>query len=184
MKIGNIITGKKLIVFLPLIALIALLLLIAIPLFSFGYVDIILHGPKIVMSLPSPDGRYEAYVEEHPSIDPPNQALFVEQSNKSYFMHIADLSEDIDSIKEILWSPDSEIVIFLSRHYLTATRVKDWRTVKIYLGKEWKRSRPQRNHTTFSSGGVLHSIEAVKFPDRGSFSYRLKGSNNFQTVSI
>jgi len=176
--------GKKLLVILPLITLAVLLLLIAVSLFSFGYVEAILHGPKIVMSLSASNGNFEAYVEELPSIDPPNQSLFVENSNKRNFMHIADLSEDVDSIKEIQWSPDSEIVIFHSHHYLTATRVKDWRTVRIYLGKEWRRSRPQRHHTTFSSGGVQQTVETIKFSKSGSFSYRLKGSNNFPTVSI
>jgi len=184
MNTGNTSLGWKLLAFLPLIALTALILLIAIPLFTLGYVDAILHGPKIVMSLPSPDGKYEAYVEESPSMDPPNQSLFVERSNKVHFMHIADLAEDVDSIKEILWSPDSEIVVFLSRHYLTATRVGDWRTVRLYLGKEWRRSRPQRHHSTFSSGGVRQRVEAVEFPEPGTFAYRLEGEENFRKIRI
>jgi len=86
--------GIRILVLLPLIALCILLMLIAVPLFAFGYVDAILHGPKIVLSVPSPDGNYEAYVEEAPSIDPPNQSLFVERSDKLHFMHIAKLAGD------------------------------------------------------------------------------------------
>ncbi len=184
MNTKNTTFGRKLLVILPLIALTVLIFLIAVPLFSFGYIDAILYGPECVISLSLPDGRYEAYVEESPSIDPPNQSLFVERSDKNNFIHISDLSEDIDSIKKIQWSPDSEIVLFLSHHYLTATRVKDWRTVRIYLGKEWRRSQPQRHHTTFNSGGIRQCVETIKFPKSGGFSYQLKGSNNFQTVSI
>ena len=176
--------GIRLLVLLPLIALCILLMLIAVPLFAFGYVDAILHGPKIVLSVPSPDGNYEAYVEEAPSIDPPNQSLFVERSDKLHFMHIAKLAGDIDSIKQILWSPDSQIVVFHSRHYLTATRVSDWRTVRIYLGKEWRRSQPRRHHTTFTSGGVSREVEAIEFPEAGGFAYRLVGDDKLYTVVI
>ena len=173
-----------LLVFLPLIALCILLVLIAVPLFAFGYVDTILHGPQVVLSVPSPDGNYEAYVEEAPSIDPPNQALFVERSNKLYFLHIADLAEDIDSIKQIVWAPDSQIVVFHSWHYLTATRVSDWQTVRIYLGKEWRRSQPRRNHITFTSGGVNKKVKTIEFPQAGGFAYHLVGDNKLYTVDI
>lgn len=176
--------GTQLLVFLPLIVLLALILLIAVPLFAFGHVDAMIHGPKIVMSLASPDGKHEAYVEEGPSIDPPNQTLFVERSEKSHFMHIADLAEDIDAIQEIAWSPDSQIVIFHSRHCLTATRVADWLTVRIYLGKEWRRTRPQRYPTTFSAGGARQEVKAIAFPESGGFKYRIKGEEKFRKVRL
>ena len=176
--------GIRLLVFLPLIALCILLVLIAVPLFAFGYVDVILHGPKVVLSVPSPDGNYEAYVEEAPSIDPPNQSLFVERSNKLYFMLIADLAEDIDSIEQIVWSPDSQFVVFHSHHYLTATRVSDWQTVRIYLGKEWRKSQPRRHHMTFTSGGVSRQVKAIEFPQAGSFAYQLIGDDKLYTVDI
>ena len=168
---------------LPLIALCSLVVLIAAPLFSFGYIKAMLHGPKIVLSVPSPNGNYEAYVEEGPSIDPPNQSLFVEHRDKIRFMHIADLAEDVDSIRQIVWSPDSEIVIFHSRDYLTATRVSDWRTVRIYLGKEWRRSKPDR-HSTFTSGGGNRQVEAIVFPKAGSFAYRLDGDDRLYRVRM
>lgn len=176
--------GMRLLVLLPLIALCILIVLIAVPLFAFGYVDAILHGPKIVLSVPSPDGNYEAYVEEAPSIDPPNQSLFVERSNRLYFMHIADLAEDIDSIKQILWSPDSRIVVFHSQYYLTAARVSDWQTVRIYLGKEWRRSQPRHHHTTFTSGGVSKEVKTIEFPQASSFAYQLVGNDKLYTVDI
>jgi len=176
--------GIRLLVLLSLIALCILIVLVAVPLVAFGYVDIILHGPKIVLSVPSPDGNYEAYVEEAPSIDPPNQSLFVQRSNKVYFMLIADLAEDIDSIEQIVWSPDSQIVVFRSRHYLTATRVTDYQTVRIYLGKEWRRSQPRHQHSTFTSGGVSKEVKAIEFPQAGGFTYQLVGDDKLYTVDI
>jgi len=175
---------RKLLVLLPLISLCIVIILIAVPLFGFGYIDAMLHGPKIVLSVPSPDGNYEAYVEEGPSIDPPNQSLFIERRDKINFMNIADLAEDVDSIKQILWSPNSKIVIFHSWCYLTATRVSDWQTVRIYLGKEWRRSKPQRHHITFTSGGVIKRIKSIGFPEAGSFTYRLEGDERMYRVRM
>jgi hypothetical protein len=172
---------RKLLVWLPLVAFCGLVAVIVLSLFAFGYVDAMLHGPKIVLSVPSPDG---AYVEEGPSIDPPNQSLWVERGDKIHFMPIAGLAEDVDFIKQIVWSPDSDIVVFQSKDYLTATRVTDWQTVRIYLGKEWRRSRPQRHHTTFTSGGVGRQVVAIEFPKAGSFAYRLNGDDRLYTVRM
>jgi hypothetical protein len=169
-------------VFLPLAGLCGLILLIAIPFFSFGYFRAMLYGPAIVTSVPSPNGRHEAYVTENPSIDPPNQSLFVERRDKTHFMHIADLAEDIDAIIEVAWSPDSQVVVFHSKSYLTATRVADWQTVRVYLGKEWKRREPRRHQTTFTSGGIEHKVVAIGFPAAGMFSYRLAGDGKSREV--
>lgn len=150
--------GRRILLWLPLgtvgvlAAFCALVGLVTIFLFGFGYVDYVLHGPKVALSAPSPDGKYVAYVEDGLSIDPPNQSLLVERGDKTRFLRIAKLAEDIDSIKEIHWSPDGGIVVFHSRRYLTAARVSDWRTVRVYLGEEWSRRRPEKLHTTFSSG--------------------------------
>ena len=81
---GNEKRFHRLLVWLPLIALCGLITLIALPLFAFGYVDAILHGPKTILSASSPDGRYIAYVEESPSIDPPNQSLLVDLKHALY----------------------------------------------------------------------------------------------------
>ena len=140
-----------------------------------------LRGPKSVMSVPSPDGEFTAYVEDLPSIDPPNQALFVERKDQRRFMHVGSLAEDVDSIEKIVWSPDSRIVVFHSRDYLTATRVTDWQTVRVFLGKEWKRHQPGRR-STFSSGGRGHMVTGVEFSEVNGFSYRLKGDGAARVV--
>jgi len=183
MKHDNGRIGTKLLVFLPLVALCILMTLIAVPLFAFGYLDCMLHGPRAVLSVASPDSNYEAYVAEYPSIDPPNQACFVERADKTHFMCIADLAEDIDCIQHIVWSPDSEVVVFHSQDYLTATRVSDWQTVRLFLGREWKRSQPDRR-STFSSGGVKQQVETIEFPGAGQFAYRLKGDSKLYTVRM
>ena len=180
---GNEKRSRRLLVWLPLTALCGLIALIVLPLFAFGYVEAMLHGPKTVLSVPSPDGEYLAYVEDSPSIDPPNQSLWIERIDKIRFMLIAGLAGDVDFIKEVAWSPDSQIVVFHSKDYLTATRVSDWLTVRLYLGKEWTRSHPRRS-STFSSGGADRQVEAIEFPKAGIFTYRLKGDDRLHTVRM
>jgi glutamine synthetase type III len=87
----------------------------------------------------------------------------------------------VDSIQNVLWSPDSGLVVFHSRDYLTATRVSDWQTIRVFLGKEWTRHRPDRR-STFSSGGQGAVVEAIGFPAPDGFSYRLKGQAQAPTV--
>jgi len=148
-----------------------------------GYLGNVVRGPKIAQSVASPDGKHVAYVQENPSIDPPNQSLYVERLDKIHYMHIATLAEDVDSIKEVVWSPDGRIVVFHSHHYLTATLVSDWQTVRIYLGSEWRRFKPDRR-STFTSGGVKRRVKAIEFPQAGSFTYRLEGDDKLHEVRL
>jgi hypothetical protein len=142
-----------------------------------------LHGFKTVLSVPSPNGEFTAYVEDLPSFDPPNQALFVERQDQRHFLPIANLAEDVDSIEKILWSPDSRIVVFHSHDYLIATRVVDWQTIRIYLGKEWTRHQPGRR-TTFSSGGRGRTVTAIDFEAPDRVSYRLKDDDRPHHLSF
>lgn len=173
----------KLVALFTSMSLLIILALVTIPLFAFGYVDALIYGPDAILEVPSPDGQYLAYVIEAPSIDPPNQSLMIERNNKSRFLSIAKLSEDIDSIKEIMWSPDSSIVVYHSFYYLTATRISDWQTLRIYLGVEWKRHKPVRR-TTFSSAGPRHEVKAIRFPESGCFTYQLMDSDKIHKVRM
>ena len=165
------------------VSLLIILTLVAVPLFAFGIVDGIVNGPETVLEVPSPDGQYLAYVNESPSMDPPNQSLLIERKDQSRFLPIAKLGEDIDSIKEIIWSPDSSFVVFHSRLYLTTTRISDWQTTRIYLGKEWRRHKPTRR-TTFSGTQPHREVIDIGFPESGYFTYRLKGDDKIFSVRI
>ena len=142
-----------------------------------------LYGPQTVLSVGSPDGEFTAYVEDLPSIDPPNQAWFVERRDQRHFMHVGSLAKEVDSIEQILWSPDSRIVVFQSRDYLTATRVTDWQTARVFLGNEWTRHQPGRR-ATFSSGGRRSTVTAIEFDVPDSFSYRLQGDDRLGRVDF
>ncbi len=171
------------------IGLVLVIMLVAWPLVLgvLGYTaqvgDAMLRGPKTAISVGSPNGEFTAYVEDLPSIDPPNQALFVERRDRRHFMSVGSLAEDVDSIERILWSPDSRIVVFHSRDYLTATRVADWQTVHVFLGREWTRRQPDRR-STYSSGGRGRTVTAIEFDAPDGFSYRIEGEAQMRRVEF
>ena len=140
-------------------------------------------GPNIVKSVTSPDQNFEAYVVERPSIDPPNQSLYIQRSDNIHFLRVAKLAEDIDSIKEILWSPHSDIVVFHTRCNLFAVRIPGYQTVKIPLGGEWIRTKAKKR-STFTGAGPRVVVAGIEFPRAGSFSYRLEGIETVKTIQM
>jgi hypothetical protein len=160
-----------------------LILLLFIGLYANTHIIAFVRGHNIVQSETSPDGDFEAYVEDHPSPDGPNQYLLVQRSDVIHFLIIAHLAEDIDSIQEIHWSPYSDVVLFQTRVYLIATRVPGYHTVKIYLGSEWRRKKPSKQ-SSFTAGGIKYRVAEVGFPEPGAFSYRFEGSDQFHTIQM
>jgi hypothetical protein len=148
-----------------------------------SYVKIFFTGPNVIQSVMSPDGNFEAYVVEAPSIDPPNQSLYIQRSDNIHFLSIADLAEDIDSIIEIHWSPQSDIVVFHTRCNLIAVRVPGYQTIKIPLGREWIRTKASKR-STFSGAGPRVAVADIQFPQPGSFSYRLEGVDTLKTIPM
>ena len=146
-----------------------------------GLLKWVTQGPNIIQAVTSPDQKFVAYVQEHPSLDPPNQALYVERSDKTHFLRVAKLAGDIDSIIKAVWSPDSQIVVFHSRCYLTAVRVSDWKIIRIYLGKEWKRHKPKHG-STFAGAQPIKKVNSIAFPETDCFSYNLEGDETSYTV--
>ena len=160
-----------------------LVLILFIGLYANTHIIAFVSGHNVVQSEISPDGNFEAYVEDHPSPDGPNQYLLVQRSDAVHFLIIAHLAEDIDSIQEIHWSPYSDVVLFQTQVYLIATRVPGYQTVKIYLGSEWRRKKPSKQ-SSFTAGGIEHRVAEVGFPEPGAFSYRLEGSDQFHIIQM
>jgi hypothetical protein len=71
--------------------------------------------------------------------------------------------------------------VFQSHDYLTATRVADWQTVRVFLASEWTRHQAKRN-STFSAAGPRLEVDAIEFREPDSFAYRLKRDDRWQTV--
>lgn len=148
-----------------------------------SYVKNCFTGPNVVQSVMSPDGNFEAYVVETPSIDPPNQSLFIQRSDNIHYVSVAKLSEDIDSIRKIHWSPQSDIVVFHTRCYIIAVRVPGYQIIKIPLGGEWIRTKPGK-HSTFTGAGPRVAVADIQFPRLGSFSYLLEGTDTFKIITL
>jgi hypothetical protein len=68
--------------------------------------------PRIPFRVPSPDGRVVAFVRNHPSVDPPDQSLWL-QSSKGRATELARLAPDAEWCNLIVWSADSRRVAFL-----------------------------------------------------------------------
>ena len=68
--------------------------------------------PRTQVSLVSPDGRYLAVVRNQPSIDPPNQSLWVGERNGPLHK-VRQLGEDAAWCNLAVWSADSSTVSFM-----------------------------------------------------------------------
>jgi hypothetical protein len=145
-----------------------------------GWIKAAFAGPSVVQSVFSPDGRFEAYVIEAPSIDPPNQSLFV-RCDKVHSKRIAKLPEDVDSIQKIHWSPHSDVVVFQTLFSLIAAHVPDYKIVEIPLGGEW---HWRKNGTFWVDYNDAKRIAAIEFPEQGAFSYRLEGSDESRVIEM
>lgn len=163
----------------PAYILLGMVFILFMPLVG-GWIKTAFAGPTVVQSVFSPDGRFEAYVIEAPSIDPPNQSLFIRR-DKIHSKRIAKLPEDVDSIQKIHWSPHSDIVVFQTWFSLIAAHVPDYKTVEIPLGGEW---HWRKNGTFWVDYNNVKRIAAIEFPKPGVFSYRSKSSDEFKTVEI
>lgn len=146
-----------------------------------GWVKAAFVGHNIVQSQLSPDGKFEAYVVDKPSFDPPNHYLYIRRNDVNYSEKIAQLPEDVDLIQEIHWSPSSDIVVFQTWFSLIAVRVSDNKMVNIPLGgeKHWR-----KNRTFWVDYKDVKQIDAIEFPQPDVFSYRLDGSEESKVIEM
>lgn len=68
--------------------------------------------PAVAVRVPSPDGRVVALVRNHPTIDPPDQSLWL-QAEDGTAAELARLAPDADWCDRIVWSADSRRAAFL-----------------------------------------------------------------------
>jgi len=64
-----------------------------------------------------------------------------------------------------------------------AVRLSDFQTLKIHLGKEWRRTQPVKR-STFTAGGPRLQVMEIGFPESGVFSYRVKDSTVTDTIRM
>jgi hypothetical protein len=67
--------------------------------------------PRVALSVTSPDGRAVAFVRNHPSIDPPEQSVWLSVDGRA--RRLRRLGSDSDWCSKIVWSADGSTVGFL-----------------------------------------------------------------------
>ena len=142
-----------------------------------------IHGPNIVDSAWSPDMEFEAYVLEWPSIDPPNQTLYIQRRDEQHFVIVAKLGEDVDSIRSIRWSDGADLVVFLTRNYLYAVHTPGFETVAIPLANEFYRYRTGK-FGTYGGGIPKKEVTDIVFSEPGMFTYLLAGEDSPRTIRM
>lgn len=160
---------KSIILTICITFILTILLVFTVEYFIFGMNK----KPHIVFSADSPDGVYKAYAEESPSIDPPNQSLFISKNGTKEFRLVCDLPEDIDMIKQIDWSVDSKTVVFTTGWYLIITNVERFNIRKISLNTDWWKWHKEYNGT-FSSSNKIIDIEKIKFINTDTLEFKTK----------
>ncbi|MCL4561591.1 MAG: hypothetical protein M1281_13385 [Chloroflexi bacterium] len=138
-----------------------------------------LKGPQIAQSAFSPDRAYEAYVMEYPSLDPPNQTILIQRSDKSHFVVVGKLVSDVDSIRSIHWSATGDMVVFVTSNNMIAVLVPGFQTLNIPLADEFARYHPGESEV-FGGGIPQYQVAEVAFPKPGVFAFRLVRLENFK----
>jgi hypothetical protein len=138
-------------------------------------------GPNVVQSVLSPDERFEAYVVDKPSFDPPNHHLYIHRNDVNFSKEIAKLPADVDFIQRIYWSPHSDIVVFQTYFKLIAVRLPDCKKAEVTFGGglQWR-----KNGTSWVDYKNVKHAAAVEFPKPGSFSYRLDDSAESKIIEM
>lgn len=147
--------------------------------FVFATVREFIAGPNIVQVADSPDGRYQAYVIDRPSLDGPNHHLFVKDIAADQSEFVTNLPEDVDFNKEIHWSPFNDIVAFQTHFKLIVYSYEDGTSEEVTLGGErhWR-----ENGTFWVDYNDVLKLGNLQFPEPGTLTYQLEG--NPETFSV
>ncbi len=98
--------------------------------------------PRTPVSATSPDGRFVAFVRNHPSLDPPSQSIWLGVVGGSA-TKLKMLGPDSDWCNTIAWSPDSSSVGFLVQDArLIAVDARAGRVVFEQWLTDWKGEYP------------------------------------------
>ena len=97
--------------------------------------------PRVPLSVMSPDGAAEAFVRNHPNIDPPSQSVWLRVGSTTRLLQ--NLGPDSDWCNTIVWSGDSSTVGYLVQdaRLLTADRASG-RIVSEKWLTDWRGEYP------------------------------------------
>lgn len=164
----------------PLLGIAGMAVIILTP-FAVAHARALAFGPKIVQTVDSPDGRYQAYVIDKPSIDGPNHHLYVRDRTSQNETFVTHLPEDVDYSRGIIWSPHSDIVVFRTHFKLIAYAPAVDQKQQVVLGGEY---HWRKNGTFWVDYADVKKASDFEFPQTGVFSYRLDDTDEPSTLSF
>lgn len=137
--------------------------------------------PRVPLRATSPDGRFVAFVKNHPSIDPSNQTLWI-QPPAGDAIKVAAVPPDAFWCDRIVWSADSRRVAFvIADAIVQAYDVessalvfsgfvgrRSWDTPPRYILRDVSLSADGRQITFRECERTWHKVDAARQNARGT----------------
>lgn len=149
--------------------------------FAYAHARAWIVGPHIVQAADSPDEACRAYVVDKPSLDGPNHHLFVENTATGQSEFVTNLPEDVDYIRQILWSPHSDLVVFRTHFKLIVYSPAAGESKEVKLGGDYH-WRP--DGTFWVDYDDVKEPLHMRFPTPGRFVYQLEGEETSHTIDL
>lgn len=144
--------------------------------------------PRTSVSATSPDGRFVAYVRNHPSFDPPAQSIWLEAIGRSA-TKLKTLGPDSDWCRTIVWSSDRSTVSYLVQDARLITA--DAHTVRIVSEKwltDWKGEYPPyrmvRDLSLSALGHEARFRDCQRNMTRPGYDHKPSECSSFRTMTI
>ncbi len=164
----------------PVLGIVGIMVMMLTP-YAFAQARQFVVGPKVVQAADSPDGTYQAFVVDKPSFDGPNHHLYVKTPKTGRLDYVDNLPEDVDSNKEILWSPNCDVVVFRSHFKVTAYAPTLDKRQEVILGGE----RHSLGNGTFRVNyNDVKKVTDIQFPQPGVVTVQLEGEQTPQILTF
>ena len=164
----------------PVLGVAGIIVLMLAP-YAFAHVRQFIVGPNVVQSANSPDGIYQAFVWDKPSIDGPNHHLYVKTPQTGRLDFVDNLPEDVDFNQEIIWSPQSDVVVFRSHFKVTAYAPSIDTRREVILGGE---RHSLGNGTFWVDYKDVKKVTDIQFPQPGVVAVQLEGQEESQRLEF
>jgi hypothetical protein len=144
--------------------------------------------PRIPVSATSPDGRFVAYVRNHPNLDPPSQTIWLKAVGRSA-VKLRALGPDSDWCNTVVWSADSSTVSYLVQdaRLITADaraeRVVSEHWLTAWEG-EYPPSRMARNLSLSADGQQARFLDCARLMTRPGYVHEATECSELRTKRI
>lgn len=144
--------------------------------------------PRTPVSATSPDGRFVAFVRNHPNVDPPSQSIWLEAIGHSA-TKLKTLGPDSGWCHTIVWSSDSSTVSYLVQDARLITA--DAHAMRVVSEKwltDWKGEYPPyrmvRDLSLSSPGHEARFRDCKRNMTRPGYDHEPSECSSFRTMPI